>query len=73
MDPLVVARYGMLAAERRFDASASRLARAADDGSVDVTSEIVEQIQAKTAFAANASVVRFAQDMWRALLAIQER
>jgi len=71
MDPIATAQYGMLAASRRFDASASRVARMGVEGeSVDLSAEIVEQITAKTAFAANASVIRTAQDMQGALLDI---
>ena len=73
MDPLVTARYGLLAAERRFEASAVRVAQAGGDGSVDVAQEIVGMITAKQEFSANLGVVRFAQDMWRALLEIQSK
>ena len=69
MDPIATAQYGMLAASRRFDASASRVARMGVEGeAVDLPTEIVEQITAKTAFAANAAVIRSAQDMTGKLL-----
>jgi hypothetical protein len=73
MDPLVTARYGLLAAERRFEASAVRVASVGADDSVDLGSEMVEMIQSKQAFSANLSVVRFAQDMWKSLLDLQTR
>lgn len=71
MDPLSVARVGLLAAQQRFEASASRTARMEADESVDPASEVVEQIQAKRQFEANLGVVKFADEMWRALLEIQ--
>jgi flagellar basal body rod protein FlgB len=73
MDPVVTARYGLLAAERRFEAAALRIAseRAGDD--VDLGQEVVEMVQAKHHYSANLNVLRFAQDMWRSLLEIQVR
>lgn len=69
MDPIATAQYGMLAASRRFDTSASRVARMGVEGeNIDLSTEIVEQISAKTAFAANAAVIRSAQDMAGKLL-----
>jgi flagellar hook protein FlgE len=73
MDPLVIARYGLLAAERRFEAAATRIAGAPADESVDLGREFVEVIQARHAFSANIGVMRFAQDMWRSLLELQVR
>ena len=73
MDPLITARYGMLAAERRFDAAAVKTAQASGDDTVDLVQETVETIGAKHAFEANLAVVRFAQDMWKSLLEIQSR
>lgn len=63
----------MLAAERRFEASAVRTASMAADDSVDYAHEAVETIEAREAFSANVAVVRFAQDMWRSLLDLQSR
>ena len=69
MDPIAAALSGMLAASRRFDASASRTARMGVEGeAVDLPAEIVDQITAKTAFAANAAVIRSAQEMTGKLL-----
>jgi len=73
MDPLVTARYGLLAAERRFDTAAVRVAGIGGDETVDLAAETVEMIQAKQAFSANLSVMRFAQDMWKSLLELQTR
>jgi len=73
MNPIATARYGLMAAEQRFAASASRVARLGDDDSVDLGHEAAEQIQAKTAFSANAQVIRVADQMWRSLLDLQAR
>jgi len=73
MDPLITARAGMMTAERRFADSAGRVARTSADEPVDLVHEAVEQIQARTQFAASAAIVRFSDDMWRALLDMQER
>jgi len=68
MDPLSIARYGMMSAQDRLAKSAARIA-AGDD--VDLASETVEQIKAKTQFEASARVVRFVDEMWRSLMDIQ--
>jgi len=73
MDPISTARSGLMAASRRFEASAVNIANMRADESVDVGKEIVEMVQAKTAFSANLSVIRFAQDMWESLLQLQNR
>ena len=73
MDPISTARYGLMAAERRFADSASRVARMAGDDSVDYGAEAVEQVTAKHAFSANAQVVKVADQMWQALLDLQSR
>ena len=73
MDPLITARAGMMNAERRFEASATRVARMGSDESVDLVHEAVEQVMAKTQFSASARIVRFSDEMWRALLDIQDR
>lgn len=71
MDPIATAQYGLLAASRRFETSASRVARMDVPGeSVDLASEVVEQISAKHQFSANLSVIRTAQDMSGELLDI---
>lgn len=71
MNPIATAQYGMLAASRRFDASASRVAQMGVPGQeVDLPREIVEQITAKTELSANISVLRTAQDMTGDLLDI---
>ena len=73
MDPIVTAQYGLMAASRRFEASATQIANMRSDESVDVGHEMVEMVQAKHAFSANLSVIRFAQDMWDSLLQLQTR
>ena len=73
MDPISTARYGIMAAERRFADSASRVARMAGDGSVDYGAEAVAQVTAKQAFTANVQVVKVADQMWQALLDLQSR
>lgn len=73
MDPIATARYGLMAASRRFEASAVQIANVRGDDTVDVANEVVEMVQAKAAFSANISVIRFAQDMWDSLLQLQTR
>ena len=72
MDPLSIARYGMMAAEQRLSASATRVAAmASPDSEVDYASEAVAQIEAKQAFKANVGVIKVADEMWDALLNLQ--
>ena len=73
MDPIATARYGLMAASNRFETAASRIAGAPADHGIDVATEFVEVIQARQAFSANLSVIRYAQDMWASLLAVQSR
>jgi hypothetical protein len=73
MDPIATARYGLMAASNRFETAATRIVSAPTDPGVDLASEFVEVIQAKHTFSANLSVIRYAQDMWDSLLAIQSR
>ncbi|WP_068874278.1 MULTISPECIES: flagellar basal body rod C-terminal domain-containing protein [unclassified Phenylobacterium] len=75
MDPISTARYGLMAASRRFEASAVNIATMGVEGEpeVDLAKETVDMIEAKTAFSANLSVIRFAQDMWDSLLQLQTR
>jgi len=73
MDPLTTARAGLMSAERRFADSAARVARMGSEDPVDLGHEVVEQIQARTEFAASARIVRLSEEMWRALLEIQQR
>jgi flagellar hook protein FlgE len=84
MDPISIARGGLMAASARFEASASRTAKMgasdpAGDGSgdslgggVDYAQEAVTQIEAKHQFSANLGVIRVADEMWQALLDIQK-
>ena len=71
MDPIATARYGLTAATRRFEASAAEIASMGGDETVDVPKAMVEMVQAKAAFSANISVIKFAQDMWDDLLKLQ--
>lgn len=71
MDPLSIARYGLMSAQSRLTGSAERITGWSADSDVDLAAETVELIQAKTQFAANARVVAFADETWRALLDIQ--
>lgn len=75
MDPISTARYGLMAASRRFETSAVNIATMGVEGEpeVDLAKETVDMIEAKTAFSANLSVIRFAQDMWDSLLQLQTR
>jgi flagellar hook protein FlgE len=72
MDPLSTAVSGMMAAQTRLGASASRVAKMGVDDSVDPAEEAVTQVQAKQSFAANAAVVKLSDEMWRMLLDVQE-
>jgi flagellar hook protein FlgE len=73
MDPISTARYGMMAATRSLEASASRVAGMAGDDSVDYAKEAVGQIEAKQAFSANVGVIKIADKMWQSLLDLQTR
>lgn len=75
MDPISTARYGLMAASRRFETSAVKVASMGVEGApeVDLTDETVNMIQARTAFSANLQVIGFAQDMWDSLLQLQSR
>jgi flagellar basal body rod protein FlgC len=73
MDPLSIARYGMMAASQQLAASASRVAQMSGGDPGDYATEAVNQIEAKQAFSANAHVVRIADEMWQALLDIQSK
>ncbi|MDB5477088.1 MAG: hypothetical protein JWP49_2599 [Phenylobacterium sp.] len=72
MDPISVARYGLMAASASLEASAQRTAQAGGDGSVDLASEAVTQIEAKHQFSANLGVIKVADEMWRDLLSLQD-
>lgn len=71
MNPIATAQYGMLAASRRFDASALRVARMGEAGSdTDLTTDVVDLVESKQAFRANAAVLRTANKMTDTLLDI---
>ncbi|WP_306002216.1 flagellar basal body rod C-terminal domain-containing protein [Brevundimonas sp. C43] len=65
MQALSIAAAGLTTAQNRFDSSAHRTATAPLD---NLAEETVERIQAKTAFSANAAVLRTADDMTGTLL-----
>lgn len=65
MQALPIAAAGLLDAASRFDASARRTAAAPLD---ELVRETVERIEAKTAFKANAAVIRAADAMTGTLL-----
>ena len=71
MDPIATARYGLMAASRRFETAAVEVSQMGGDQPVDVEGAMVEMIQSKHAFSANLSVMKFSQDMWDSLLDIQ--
>lgn len=71
MDPIATARYGLMAASHRFEASATQIAQAGARDAGDLADGILGLTEAKTAFKANAMVIRFAEDMWDSLLDIQ--
>ena len=71
MNPIATALTGLQAAEKSFDSSAARLVRAGQDPSVDSATEIVQQIEAKTAFSANLATIKVSDEMWQALIEIQ--
>ncbi len=71
MDPISIARYGMMAATQQLTASATRIAGAAGGGDVDYAQEAVTQIQASTSFKADVGVIKVANEMWQSLLDLQ--
>jgi hypothetical protein len=71
MDPIATARYGLMAASRRFETAAVEVSQMGGDKPVDVEGAMVDMIQSKAAFSANLSVIRFSQDMWDSLLKTQ--
>ena len=73
MNPIATAQYGLTAAARQFEASATKIASMRGDDSVDLGEEVVGMVQAKHAFSANITVIRFATDMWDALLRLQSK
>ncbi|GAW42250.1 hypothetical protein SH203_02666 [Brevundimonas sp. SH203] len=67
MQALSIAAAGMADARLRFDASARRTAQAPLDNPAE---DVVDRIEARTAFKANAAVLRTADDMTGTLLDI---
>jgi len=73
MDPLGVARYGMISAQQALARSAQRVAAWPENPAVDLPAEMIVQAEARTQFVVSAKVVAFDVAMWRALLSIQPR
>ncbi|MGZ5948417.1 MAG: flagellar basal body rod C-terminal domain-containing protein [Caulobacteraceae bacterium] len=71
MDPISTARYGMMAATQRLNASASRVAGMAGDDGVDYAAEAVTQIEAKQSFKGGVAVIKVADEMMQSLLELQ--
>lgn len=67
MQVMSIAAAGLFGAQSRFEASARRTASAPLDR---LAEETVERIQAKTAFSANAAVIKTADEMSGTLLDI---
>ena len=67
MDALNIAAAGMMSASQNFDASAERTV----NGTGDLVTETVNQIEAKQTFEASAAVVKTDQQMFKALLDIK--
>ncbi|NBB62962.1 flagellar hook protein FlgE [Pseudomonas sp. ODNR1LW] len=65
MQVMSIAAAGLFSAQNRFDASARRTTSAPLD---NLAEETVERIQAKTAFSANAAVIKTADEMSGTLL-----
>lgn len=64
MNPIATAQYGLFAAARRFDAAAQRVAQMGDaDSDTDLTSNVVDMVESKQAYRANAAVLRTADKM----------
>ena len=73
MDPIATARYGMMAAARRLEASAGQVARMGDGGEIDLAQEAASQIDAGRQFTASSRILDVADEMWRALIDLQSR
>jgi flagellar basal body rod protein FlgC len=71
MDPISTARYGLTAASQHFETAATKIAGMRGNDDVDLAGAVVDMVQAKHAFSANLTVIRFAQDMWDSLLKLQ--
>ena len=72
MDPLNIARAGLMAASNAFQVSAVRTANMNSDPTVDPAQEAVSQISAKNQFDANLGVIKVSDEMWRSLMQVQE-
>ena len=69
MDPLAIARYGMMSAQQQLARSAERVVQRPSE--TDPGSEMIAQLEAKVQFAFSAKIVAFDAAMWRALMTLQ--
>jgi hypothetical protein len=69
MDPLAIARYGMMSAQQALDRSAERVVQ--QPAEPEPGSEAIARLEAEMQFAFSARVVAFDAAMWRALLTLQ--
>ncbi|MEO5807680.1 flagellar basal body rod C-terminal domain-containing protein [Devosia sp.] len=71
MSVISSANYGMRAATSRLESSASKIARIGDgSGDVDVAGEMINVLQAKFEFEANAKMARAGGDMLKSAIDI---
>lgn len=70
MTAINTAYSGVVSASQRFDKAATNTVRDASDGK-DVLSDLVEQIDSRTAFQASISVLKTADDMLGRVLDIK--
>ncbi|CAL4866879.1 hypothetical protein MMA231_01124 [Asticcacaulis sp. MM231] len=70
MNAISTAYQGIVSASNRFDKAASSTVKNASDGK-DILSDLVEQIDSRTAFEANISVFKTADAMLGKLLDIK--
>jgi len=64
------AAEALTSASGRFERSSARLLEAASGVGGDVAAPLVEMIEAKAQFKAGVAVIRFADEMWDALIEI---
>jgi flagellar hook protein FlgE len=69
MQVMAIASAGLQTSMQRFEQSAQRTAAASSPyADVDLAQEVVEQVSARSAFSANVSVIRTANQMMGELL-----
>ncbi|MFM1960450.1 MAG: hypothetical protein RL588_1967 [Pseudomonadota bacterium] len=71
MNPIAIAQYGLIAATNRFSESAQRVSKMSIEGAdIDLVREVVDMNLAKAGVAANAAVIRTADQMQGVVLDI---